>query len=585
MSEQKQATNATHDPATELVNSSTAEQTASLCDSARISSPESSMETSGQTQSRQEAAITFGRDQANQSLGNDQSTSVMETAVTSQTQTNEPSPDFSCASIVESSATPGQTPSGVADSVECSAATSEAELSVGPSEAEKLAAPLVYGNLWKAIWVMSWPLMITTVAASLIGIVDVQVAGFLGAPVQAAVGLSEQIMFLFMVFIMSVSTGTTAIVARHFGERDIPAASRATAQSLILSFIAGVLLSAMALNVAQFLLPLFARSPDVLAFSREYLGLFGWYLIPFSITCISNGSFRAIGDARTPLLVMAVQVVINVVGDYLMVCGDWPIPGLGIRGIAWSTIIGSAVGAMMSLLLLARSPLAPALKQLNTVSKELQLKVLKIGIPSAFQRLGWAASVLVVFFILRMVKEPTAALASWTIGMRVEGLLFMPLMALSLAVSSIVGQNLGAKREDRAVKAGWDVTFVGIGMMVVLGLILIIWSNQIAGVMARDSETRILTAEYLRINALSEPFLAVAMILSGALQGAGDTKMPMYVSLFTNWVIRLPLAWFLAIVLDLGTAGVWWAMTASVVVYAGILAWRYKEGSWLKTTV
>jgi putative MATE family efflux protein len=403
--------------------------------------------------------------------------------------------------------------------------------------------------------------------------------------VQAAVGLSEHVMFLFMVFLMSISTGTTAIVARHFGERDIKSASYATAQSLILSLIAGLVLSAMSFQLSHLLLPLFARSPEVLNYGREYLSVYGWYLIPFSVTCISNAAFRAIGDAKTPLLVMAVQVVINVVGDYLLVCANWPVAGLGIKGIAWSTVLGSALGALMSVFLIARSPLSQALKQMQSVSSDMQLKLLRIGLPSAFQRLGWAASVLVMFFILRLVKEPTAALASWTIGMRVEGLLFMPLMALSLSVSSIVGQNLGAKREDRAVKAGWDVSWIGVGLMILLGGAIFAFSEQIATIMTADHQTRILTAQYLRINSLSEPFLALAMILSGALQGAGDTKMPMFVSLFTNWIIRLPLAWFLALVVGLETSGVWWAMTSSVVVYALIMIWRYKEGSWLRIKV
>lgn len=455
-----------------------------------------------------------------------------------------------------------------------------------PTEEEKRAAPLVHGSLWQAIWVMSWPLLVTTVSASVIGMVDVQVAGYLGASAQAAVGLSEQVMFLFMVFIMSVSTGTTAIVSRYFGEGDGEAACKSTAQSLILSVFSGVILSAMALTSAAVLLPIFTRSHEVDVFCREYLSIFGWYLLPFSITSISNAAFRAIGDAKTPLRVMIVQVIINIAGDYLFVCSDWPVPGgLGIKGIAWSTVAGSFVGAIMSLRLISRSPLAGAFSHMKEISRDTQLKVLRIGIPSAFQRLGWAASVFVVFFILRMVKEPTAALASWTIGMRVEGLLFMPLMALSLAVSSIVGQNLGAGREDRAMKAGWDVTLIGTGVMIVLGALLAIFSSPIAALMSADPETRRLTADYLIINALADPFLAIAMILSGALQGAGDTKMPMFVSIFTNWIVRLPVAWFLAIALGWGTTGVWWAMSTSVIVYAIMMIWRYKEGSWLKTRV
>lgn len=459
------------------------------------------------------------------------------------------------------------------------------EPSTGTVDRAASATPLVDGNLWHAIWLMSWPLLLLTIAMSLVGMADVQVAGHLGAPIQAAVGLSEQVLFVFMVFLQSVSTGTTAVVARHFGEKNIEGSVVATAQSLVIAVAGGMVLLVAALFFSQFMLPLFSQSSEVQMCGIKYLNIYAWFLIPYSVSCVAHASFRAIGDARTPLIIIATQSTINIAGDYLTVFGNWPVAGLGVTGIAWSGVVASSIGALMAIVLLARSPLGAAFRQLFPLEKAIQLRILKIGLPSAIQRLGWAASVFFVFFILRMVKEPTAALAAWTIGMRVEALLFMPLMALSLAVSSIVGQNLGAKKQERAIKAGWDVTNIGVVLMVVLGTVLFLGADQIAAFMTTDAQTRIATREYLRIGALGEPPLAVAMILSGALQGAGDTKMPMWVSIFTNWIVRLPLAWLLALTLDMGTPGVWWAMTMSITVYAALMIWRYKEGSWIHTKV
>lgn len=452
-------------------------------------------------------------------------------------------------------------------------------------ETPTATTPLVDGNLWYAIWLMSWPLLILTVAMSLVGMADVQVAGHLGAPIQAAVGLSEQVLFVFMVFLQSVSTGTTAVVARHFGEKNIDESALATAQSLLIAVIGGILLLGSALCFSQYMLPLFSHSSEVQLWGLKYLNIYAWFLIPYSVSCVAHAAFRAIGDARTPLLIIVIQCSINIAGDYLTVFGNWPVAGLGLTGIAWSGVVASTIGAIMAVVLLFRSPVGSAFRRFIPLDKEVQKRVLKIGLPSAIQRLGWAGSVFFVFFILKMVKEPTAALASWTIGMRVEALLFMPLMALSLAVSSIVGQNLGAKKHERAIKAGWDVTNIGVVLMVLLGAILFWGANQVAAVMTTDAQTRLATGEYLRICAIGEPPLAVAMILSGALQGAGDTKMPMWVSIFTNWVVRLPLAWLMALTLDMGTSGVWWAMTISVTVYAAMMIWRYKEGSWIHTKV
>jgi MATE family multidrug resistance protein len=446
-------------------------------------------------------------------------------------------------------------------------------------------APLVEGSLWKAIWLMSWPLTLTTVAGSIVGMIDVQVAGLIGSVSQAAVGLAEQVIFLFMIFLMSLGVGTTAIVSRAFGERDLKQTNFATGQSLSLSILSGVVLMIAAFFTARYLMPLFSKSPQVVAEGDLYLTIFALYLVPFSLVCISNSAFRAVGNAKIPLLVVSIEVIVNIIGDYLTVVYNWPVPGLGIRGIAWSAVVGAIIGATSAIICIRRSVLSGCANHLMPLDKEALLRVLKVGLPAAFQRLGWAASVFVVFFILSRLKEPTAALASWTIGMRVEALLFMPLMALSLAVSSIVGQNLGAKQIDRAFRAGWHVTWIGVGMMFVLATLMFLFAEPIAARMSHDPETIKITADYLRINALAEPFLAVNMILSGALQGAGDTKITMWISIFGNWVVRLPLAWYLAMIAGYNATGAWIAMSASVVVSSLMIAWRFQSGVWTKQKV
>ncbi len=452
-------------------------------------------------------------------------------------------------------------------------------------EASVEQAPLVQGSLWKAIWVMSWPLTLTTVAASVVGMVDVHVAGLIGSTSQAAVGLAEQVIFLFMVFLMSVSVGTTAIVSRAYGEKDLAQADYATAQSLALSVLMGLVLTVLAIFTANYLVPFFAQSPQMVSETDLYLSIYALYLVPFSLVCISNGAFRAIGDAKTPLLIVTVEVLINVAGDYITVLGNWPVPGLGIRGIAGSAVVGAIAGALLSIYCLMQSPLKNSLKLLFPVSRTAVARVLKVGLPAGFQRLSWAASVFVVFFILSRLPSPTAGLAAWTIGMRVEALLFMPLMALSLAVGSIVGQSLGAKQVERAFKAGWHVTWIGVGWMLVLSVVLFTFATPIASLISHDPDTIAITADYLRINALSEPFLAVSMILSGALQGAGDTRVPMWISIFCNWVVRLPLAWFLATNAQWDANGVWVAMSVSVIISSVIIAFRFQSGAWIKVQV
>ncbi len=444
---------------------------------------------------------------------------------------------------------------------------------------------LVTGSLGKAIWTMSWPLLLTTTSSSLVGLVDVQVSGSLGSSAQAAVGVSEQIIFLFLLFIMATGTGTTALVARAAGANDHEAVATATGQSIALSFLLGLSLCALAWLVAGPSVSRVTDAPVVVALSIAYMRIYSLDLIPFSLTAIINAAFRAFGNAKTPLLIVAIITIINIAGDYLTVIYGWPVPGLGVKGIAASCVVASLVGSLIALIALSRSPLRSSLKKVLPISLPFFARILKVGLPSALQRFGWAASVFVLFFILRHCECPTAAIASWTIGMRVEALIFMPLMALSLAVASIVGQNLGARQNDRAIKAGWQVTHIGIIMMVVMGAGLFFFAVPLAHLMSKDAATLLYTKQYLQIEAFSEPFLALSMVLGGALQGAGDTRTPMWITIFAHWLVRLPLAWVLAVPCHLGPSGVWLAMALSVVISGLLTTWRYQSRAWLKIKV
>lgn len=448
------------------------------------------------------------------------------------------------------------------------------------------AAPLVSGSLWNAIWVMSWPLLLATVATSVIGLVDVQVAGRLGAASQAAVGLAEQIIFIFQVFLMSVGVGTTAMVSRAYGKKDWADADFATAQSLSLSVLVGLALTVVAILSAHFVVPLFSAASDVQAEGNLYLTVFALYLVPFSLVCIANAAFRGIGNARIPLAIICTEVVINIAGDYLTIICNWPISGLGVRGIAASAVAGALVASVLAIVFVSRSPLKASLNQLLPLSPSVLRRVVDIGVPAAMQRLSWAFSVLALFFVLSNVVHPTAALAAWTIGMRIEGLLFMPEMALSLAVSSIVGQNLGANRIDRAFSAGWTVSGIAVCSMGVLALGVFVSARQLALMMcANDPATIECTTSYLQINAFGAVFQAVNSVLSGALQGAGDTKVTMWISIVSHWVIRIPLAWLLSVHMGIGANGAWIAMAASATLSAVAVAVRFQTGGWVSRKV
>jgi len=446
-------------------------------------------------------------------------------------------------------------------------------------------APLVQGTLWGAIWKMSWPMVLMTICSSVVGLCDVQVAKVLGYSAQAAVGIAEMVVFMFMVFFMCMSIGTTAMTSRFIGEKNIEAAHEALGQALLIVLVMGAALTVTSIIVSPQVMRIFAPSPEVAMQAARYLSIYSLFLMPFGVNCVVSAAFRGSGDARTPLFIVGSSTAVTIALDFATVYGNWPVPGLGIRGIALAGFVGSLTGTALGIWRLSLSNLARGLTLLWPLNLDYLARLLRISLPSGLQRLGWVLSTYALFFILNHCANATAALASWTIGLRVEALTFMPMMALSLAVSAIVGQNLGAKQYDRAVKAGWHVTSIGVSVMVVLGVLMYLFAPVVARQMTSDPDTIAYVTSYMHINAFSQPTLAVGMILAGALQGAADTRTPMWITLSAQWIFRLPLAWFLVVQRNLGPTGAWIAMVCSMYLIAILTVWRYQSKAWLKVKI
>jgi len=441
------------------------------------------------------------------------------------------------------------------------------------------------GSLWFVIWNMSWPLVIATMSASLIGAVDVQVAGLLGPTAQAAVGLAEHVLSMFNMFISSIAVGTTAIVARAAGAKNHSEVEYSTAQSITLSLFMGILLSCFVAWSAHFIIPCFAQDPAVVSQSVLYLGTYALYMVPFSLVCISNSALRAIGVPGRIVAIVLTELLVNIFGDYATVIGNWPVAGLGVRGIACASIAGAVSASCVAALCIWYSPLKLAFYKFLPISTDAVMRVLRIGVPAAIHGVSWSLSVFFIFFTLKEVHNSTAALASWAIGMRVEALLLVPLIALRLSVASIVGHSLGAGQTAVAVRAGWNVAGIGVALMFVLGTVVFMLAKQIGAAFSSDAITIEYTASFLSFGAIALPFRGLGAGLDGALQGAGDTRALMWMLMFTNWIIRLPLAWLLCIKLEWGPPGAWMAIAISGILATVLICLRYGQGSWTKQAV
>ncbi len=441
--------------------------------------------------------------------------------------------------------------------------------------------PIVAMGMWDAIWRISWPMLIIMIFNFLGGFTDIFVAGLIGRDVQAAIGFVSQLYFLFIIVGNAISIGTVALVSRSFGAMEFDRASEFVKQSLIFGFavslvlmMVGVLFHGPIVRAAGF--------PDqIRTIAEKFLIIFSFALGPNYLLIISSGIFRASGEVKKPLVTMLVFCIINIILDFTLVFGLGPFPALGYTGIAYSTATAASISMLISLLFFAsgrwraimQNGWEPHLKTISLIAK--------LGWPAGLLQVAWNAGSIVLYRVLSHLESGSiTALASITNGLRIEAVIFMPAFAMNMASSVLVGQNLGAGQPDRAAQLGWKISLSAMGILPLISAAVFIFADFFASFLARDPAVLAETARYLRVNMFSEPFMALSLVLGGALQGAGDTRGNMWVIVVCMWFIRLPLAYILAIVLGMGALGVWLAMVTSMVFQGVLMALRFYQGKW-----
>lgn len=445
---------------------------------------------------------------------------------------------------------------------------------------------LTMGNLWVNIWQLSWPMFLIMIFNFFVGFADIYVAGFINPEVQAAVGFIGQIYFLIIIIANAISIGTLALVSRAIGSGNHKKAIEFSKQSLIFSLLVAIGLTVFGLVFYKEIISVAGFPIKIREISENFLKIFALALGPNYILIISNAIFRASGEVKKPLLTMFLVSSINVIGDFILVFGLFSLPKLGYIGIALSTAISVTIGMIINLGFFSHIRWRSIYSSPFDLSKDAIKKIVNLGWPAAFLQFAWNAGSIVLYNILgRLEKVNITALAAITNGLRIEAIIYLPAFALNMAASVLVGQNLGAKNVDRAEKLGWKIALAGIVLMSSMSLIIFIWAERFAAVLAKNQAVLEETTRYLRINMLSEPFMALSVVLAGCLQGAGDTKGTMWVIIIAMWFIRLPLAYFFSLIINYGATGVWVAMVASMTVQGLLMAWRFNKGQWKELKV
>jgi len=435
------------------------------------------------------------------------------------------------------------------------------------------------GNLNRAILLLAIPMVLEMVLESLFAVVDVFWVGRLGADAVATVGLTESLLMLVFAVGLGLSLSTTAMVARRIGEKDPEGAAVAGVQAIAIGLTISVLVGLPCLFYAPDLLRLMGASPQVIAVGSGYtrIALAGSGAI--MMLFLNNAIFRGAGDAAIAMRLLWVSNIINLVLDPCLIFGWGPFPKLGVTGAALATLTGRSIGVLYQFYRLLRgTERIRILRSQIHVNFSVLVRLLRVSLTGILQfaiaHTSWIGLVRIVSVF------GSAALAGYTIAIRILIFILLPSWGLSNAAATLVGQNLGAKQPERAQISVWRTGFYNMLFLGGIGVFFLIFATPVVSLFTHDPAVVPLAASCLRILSYGNIGYAYGMVMLQAFNGAGDTVTPTIVHFFGFWMLEIPLAYFLAIPAHLGANGVYISIVVAecAIAAAGILLFR--RGRW-----
>jgi putative MATE family efflux protein len=435
------------------------------------------------------------------------------------------------------------------------------------------------GPIGRSLVMLAIPMVLETVLESLFAVVDIFFVAHLGAEAIATVGLTESMESLVYAVAIGLGIGATAVVARRTGEKDLEGAAHAAAQAILLGLLVALPFALAGIRYAPQLLGALGGSETVqrqgASFTRVVMGGNTAVLLLFLV----NAVFRGAGDATLAMRSLWLASACNMVLGPLFIFGVGPFPRLGLTGAAVGTTIGRSIGVLYQLRQIARRdgrivvrarhfrPDPRALSQLVRLSASAILQMV-------ISTTSWVGLVRVLSVF------GSSVLAGYTIGLRVIVFALLPSWGLSNAAATLVGQNLGAKKPDRAEQAVWMAARYNMWVLGVIGLLFVAFAGPIIRFFTDDPAIVPWGVACLRIVSLGFVFYAYGMVLTSAINGAGDTWTPTLLNAVCFWLWEVPLAWALSRSSDLGPRGVFVAITVAFSTLALASAWIFRRGKW-----
>lgn len=450
---------------------------------------------------------------------------------------------------------------------------------------------LLTGGVGAALTWLALPVLAEQFLHLLVGLVDTYLAGTVNKEATSAIGLATTVVWLVHLMFGFIGIGATALVSRHAGMGQPRRANHFSNQAIALALLMGFAECGL-MYLAAPLLPRFLNwEPEPTRIAIMYLRIDCWGYMLYSLTLIGAACWRGMGDTRTPLYVMAVVNFWNMAASTTLRFGLVGLPEMGVVGIPVGTVSSRLLGGMIVLVLLirGRGGLKLMLGEMRYRWDSI-VRLLRVGVPAGIDGLLlWTGQFLFLKIIsaLDTGEQQAAVVAAHIVGIRVEALSYLPAFAWAMAASTMVGQCLGAGDPQRASRSGHLAAFMGAMLCFVMGIAYFIFAPQIYWLFNANDYERVaaIGVPALRMVAFFQIPLALMIIYTNALRGAGDTRWPLLFTAIGMGLVRLPLAYLGGIVLDGGLLGAWIGMCADLTCRAVLSTIRFARGKWQRIAV
>lgn len=440
---------------------------------------------------------------------------------------------------------------------------------------------LSYGNEGKLILRFAIPMLLGNVFQQLYNVVDSVIVGkYIGKLALAAVGTSGPIIFLLVSFIIGVTMGFTIVVSQFFGAKQLDNVKKAIDTLYIFMFFTSIVVSIGGIALSGWIFRIIDLDPVIVPDAMLFLNIFLSGLIFLFGYNGTSAILRGLGDSKTPLYFLIGSVGLNIILDLIFV----PVFHWGVAGVAVATVISEAVafGAQIFYLNRYHKVVKFSLTKL-TFDRAIFIKSIKIGLPTGFQQTFVAAGMVALYWIVNQFGVD--ANAAYSVAGRIDSFAAMPAMSFAIALSTFVGQNMGANRPDR-VKAGLHATLIMTSVIsLMISIVTVLFGKLLMRMFTNDQVVIDLGAHYLQIIGSSYILFSLMFVVNGVLRGAGDTLIPMFISLFSLWIIRIPVAYLLSRNPSIGVLGIWWSIPIGW--FSGLVLYYvyYRMGYWKKKSV